>query len=47
MTSLFRLDGQVALDMREGLGLGAGIVWRLHAVGARIAVFERHAARDS
>jgi 3-oxoacyl-[acyl-carrier protein] reductase len=35
------LDGQVALVTGAGRGIGAGIARRLHAAGARIAVFDR------
>jgi len=45
MTDFFRLDGQVALVTGAGRGIGAGIARRLHAAGARIAVFERDAAQ--
>jgi len=45
MTEFFRLDGQVALVTGAGRGIGAGIARRLHAAGARIAVFERDAAQ--
>ena len=41
MTQFFRLDGQVALVTGAGRGIGAGIARRLHAAGARIAVFDR------
>ena len=43
MTEFFRLEGQVALVTGAGRGIGAGIARRLHAAGARIAVFDRDA----
>jgi 3-oxoacyl-[acyl-carrier protein] reductase len=44
MSEFFRLDGQVALVTGAGQGIGAGIARRLHAAGARVAVFDRDAA---
>ncbi len=44
MAEFFRLDEQVALVTGAGRGIGAGIARRLHAAGARIAVFDRDAA---
>ena len=44
MAQFFRLDGQVALVTGAGRGIGAGIARRLHAAGARIAVFDRDLA---
>jgi NAD(P)-dependent dehydrogenase (short-subunit alcohol dehydrogenase family) len=44
MAEFFRLDEQVALVTGGGRGIGAGIARRLHAAGARIAVFDRDAA---
>lgn len=41
MAQFFRLDGQAALVTGGGRGIGAGIARRLHAAGARIAVFDR------
>ncbi len=41
MAVFFRLDGQVALVTGAGQGIGAGIARRLHAAGARVAVFDR------
>jgi NAD(P)-dependent dehydrogenase (short-subunit alcohol dehydrogenase family) len=41
MVEFFRLDGQVALVTGAGQGIGAGIARRLHAAGARVAVFDR------
>ena len=43
MAEFFRLDGQVALVTGAGRGIGADIARRLHAAGARIAVFDRDA----
>lgn len=43
MPDFFQLDGQVALVTGAGQGIGAGIARRLHAAGARIAVFDREA----
>jgi 2-dehydro-3-deoxy-L-rhamnonate dehydrogenase (NAD+) len=40
MTEFFRLQGRVALVTGAGRGIGAGIARRLHAAGARIAVFD-------
>ena len=44
MAEFFGLDGQVALVTGAGRGIGAGIARRLHAAGARIAVFDRDEA---
>ena len=44
MAEFFRLEGQVALVTGAGQGIGAGIARRLHAAGARIAVFDRDPA---
>ena len=44
MAEFFQLDGQVALVTGAGRGIGAGIARRLHAAGARIAVFDRDPA---
>jgi 2-dehydro-3-deoxy-L-rhamnonate dehydrogenase (NAD+) len=44
MEGFFRLDRQVALVTGGGRGIGAGIARRLHAAGARIAVFDRDPA---
>jgi 3-oxoacyl-[acyl-carrier protein] reductase len=41
MAEFFQLRGQVALVTGAGRGIGAGIARRLHAAGARIAVFDR------
>jgi 2-dehydro-3-deoxy-L-rhamnonate dehydrogenase (NAD+) len=43
MTEFFRLEGQVALVTGAGRGIGAGIARRLHAAGARVALFDRDA----
>ena len=40
MGEFFGLQGQVALVTGAGRGIGAGIARRLHAAGARIAVFD-------
>jgi 3-oxoacyl-[acyl-carrier protein] reductase len=45
MAGFFQLTGQVALVTGGGQGLGAGIARRLHAAGARVAVFDRDGAR--
>ncbi len=45
MAGFFDLTGQVALVTGAGQGIGAGIARRLHAAGARIAVFDRDGAR--
>ena len=44
MTQFFRLDGQAAIVTGSGSGIGAGIARRLHAAGARIAIFDCDAA---
>jgi 2-dehydro-3-deoxy-L-rhamnonate dehydrogenase (NAD+) len=44
MEGFFRLDKQVALVTGGGRGIGAGIARRLHAAGARVAVFDRDPA---
>jgi 2-dehydro-3-deoxy-L-rhamnonate dehydrogenase (NAD+) len=44
MAQFFRLDGQAAVVTGSGSGIGAGIARRLHAAGARIAIFDRDAA---
>ena len=41
MADFFSLEGRVALVTGAGRGIGAGIARRLHAAGARIAVFDR------
>jgi 2-dehydro-3-deoxy-L-rhamnonate dehydrogenase (NAD+) len=43
MAQFFQLDGQAALVTGAGSGIGAGIARRLHAAGARIAIFDRNA----
>ena len=40
MAQFFRLDGQAAIVTGSGSGIGAGIARRLHAAGARIAIFD-------
>jgi 2-dehydro-3-deoxy-L-rhamnonate dehydrogenase (NAD+) len=44
MKEFFELHGQVALVTGAGQGIGAGIARRLHAAGARVAVFDQDAA---
>ena len=44
MREFFGLHGQVALVTGAGQGIGAGIARRLHAAGARVAVFDRDPA---
>jgi 3-oxoacyl-[acyl-carrier protein] reductase len=44
MAEFFRLDDQVTLVTGAGQGIGAGIARRLHAAGARVAVFDRDRA---
>jgi 2-dehydro-3-deoxy-L-rhamnonate dehydrogenase (NAD+) len=44
MAQFFRLDGHAAIVTGSGSGIGAGIARRLHAAGARIAIFDREAA---
>jgi NAD(P)-dependent dehydrogenase (short-subunit alcohol dehydrogenase family) len=41
MAEFFGLHGRVAFVTGAGRGIGAGIAGRLHAAGARIAVFDR------
>ena len=44
MDGFFDLSGQVALVTGAGQGIGAGIAQRLARAGAKIAVFDAHAA---
>ncbi len=44
MGEFFGLHGQVALVTGGGQGIGAGIARRLHASGARVAVFDHDAS---
>jgi 3-oxoacyl-[acyl-carrier protein] reductase len=41
MADFFQLRGHTALVTGAGQGIGAGIARRLHAAGARVAVFDR------
>jgi 3-oxoacyl-[acyl-carrier protein] reductase len=41
MGEFFGLHGRVAIVTGAGRGIGAGIAGRLHAAGARVAVFDR------
>jgi NAD(P)-dependent dehydrogenase (short-subunit alcohol dehydrogenase family) len=45
MAQFFSLDDQVALVTGAGQGLGEGIARRLHAAGARVAVFDADGSR--
>ncbi len=45
MAGFFDLTGQVALVTGAGQGIGAGIARRLHAAGARVAIFDREGTR--
>ncbi len=39
MTDFLRLDERVAVVTAVGREIGAGVAWRFHMAGARIAVF--------
>ncbi len=45
MEQFFRVDGQAAVVTGGGQGIGAGIARRLHAAGARVAIFDRDRER--